>query len=571
MAFTFRFKKTKGEKPEGEEPKAEKAEAEKPAKKETRKKEKKEKPPAKLKERKVAKGKRFVLFIGDEGVILVYTKENVVLSRQFVPDASEQNLLELSRTFEDDPDAPVLLIIDNMDQSYIQQSLPPVSSFSVQKLIKRRLDRDFGKNDIKGAITLGRDKAGRKDWNFLMVALERSPQINVWLSFVFDLPNRFQGIYLVSVETEIILKDLERAMGVPKGGTGSKWKFFVSHNKVGGFRQVVMRDGRIIFTRLAQPVGESTPAVIAGNIEQEMSTTMEYMKRIGYDPQSGLDITIIASDAVRAILDRTKFKSNLFDMLTPFELAEKLGIEGATQPTDQFGDVILAAAISSSPKHIMRLTTPESKSFDNLYQGYRTQRAVGALLVIGMILYAGAVCVDIISGISTNGELEETKIRNQRAFDDIRAEVKKSNLDVDKTGDVIDLFQLLRKKQTDPFDFLAKVQKIIKPPILVKSYDWSIEDKGAAKGATAGQKTTAVFSLEFAGVGNIEAFKVISQKILTDLKALLPTYDVAFTKLPTRFSETEKMDMIFDEQAAATPATPTADASSEVQLTIKEK
>ena len=70
--------------------------------------------------------------------------------------------------------APIVLVIDNMDQSYIQQSLPPVSSFSVQKLIKRRLERDFGKNDIKGAISLGRDTGGRKDWNFLMVALERS-------------------------------------------------------------------------------------------------------------------------------------------------------------------------------------------------------------------------------------------------------------------------------------------------------------------------------------------------------------------------------------------------------------
>ena len=241
-----------------------------------------------------------MLFVGDEGAILVYIKGNTVINRQFVPDASDQNLAELRDTIDDDPKAPIVMVIDSMDQTYIQQTLPPVSSFSVKKLIKRRLDRDFGANDIKGAIVLGREQAGRKDWNFLMVSLERSPQINLWLDFVSDLPNRFQGIYLVSIETEIMLKNLEQAMGVPKTGTGSKWKFFVSHNKVGGFRQVILRNGRIIFTRLAQPIGESTPEVIAGNIEQEMLTTIEYMKRLSFDPNDGLDIYVIASEGVKA-------------------------------------------------------------------------------------------------------------------------------------------------------------------------------------------------------------------------------------------------------------------------------
>jgi len=536
---------------------------------------KKPPPPIKIKPRNVAKGKKFVFYIGDEGVILIYTDKNTVISRQFVPDASEQNLKELSRTLEENLTAPIVLVIDNMDQSYIQQSLPPVSSFSVQKLIKRRLDRDFGKNDIKGAIPLGRDTGGRKDWNFLMIALERSPQLTVWLNFVFDLPNRFQGIYLVSVETELVLKDLERAMGVSKAGTGSKWKFFVSHNKVGGFRQVVMRNGRIIFTRLAQPVGESTPEVIAGNIEQEMITTMEYMKRIGYDAQSGLDIYIVASDSVRAILDKTKFKANHFEIMTPFELAGYLKIEGATQPTDQFGDVILAAAISSSPKHILTLTTPESKRFATLYQGYRAQRAIGVLMTIGLILYAGSVCVDIYSGYSTKGDLEETKVKNQHMLDDVRAEVKRSNFDVDKTGDVIDLYLLLKKKQTAPFDFITKIEQVLKPPIMVKTFDWSLEmggtDKAPAGKTGGGGKTTAVFTLEFAGVANIETFKVVSQKVLTDMKTLLPGYDVSFTKLPTRFSETEKLDMTFGEQQVETNKASTNDQSSDVQLTIKEK
>lgn len=521
----------------------------------------------KAKAPKTVSSPRFVLFIGDEGTILVHMKGNVVLSRQFVPDASEQNLSELRATLESDPEAPVLMAIDSMDQTYIQQSLPPVSPMSVQKLIKRRLDRDFSKSDIKSALLLGRDTGGRKDWNFLMIALERTLQLTLWLDFVFDLPNRFQGIYLVSVETELVIKNLERAMGVPKTGTGSEWKFIVSHNKVGGFRQVILKNGRIIFTRLAQPVGESTPEVIAGNIEQEMLSTIEYMKRLAFEEDKGLDIYIIAAENVKPVIEPSKFKARNFHILTPFEVSNYLNIEGATQPTDQFGDVILAAAISSMPQHVLRFATPESRKFDTLYNVYRGQRALAGAVLAGMALYTATLCFDIIAGYNTAGNLEEEKALNQRNLDALRAEIKSSNLDVDRTGDIIDLYQLLQKKQYSPLEFIAKAGKILKPPIVIRSMEWEIDQKQIATSAQR-PKMTAIFTLEFPGVATVEGFRVVSKKVLADLKELFPGYEVAYSKVPTRFSETEKLDMTFNEQEQQKAGQ--GEDGSEVQLRIKE-
>src|SRR5262249_30241251 len=146
----------------------------------------------------VSKGAKYVLFLGDEGAILIYLKGNAVQSRQFIPDASEHNLREFKQTLAKNVHAPLVMVIDSMDQSYVQQTLPPVSSLSVNKLIKRRLERDFASSDIKGALLLGREKTGRKDWNFLMVAVEKSPQLTLWLDFIEDLPHRFLGIHLAS-------------------------------------------------------------------------------------------------------------------------------------------------------------------------------------------------------------------------------------------------------------------------------------------------------------------------------------------------------------------------------------
>lgn len=524
----------------------------------------------KPKGQKFLSGTRFVLFVGDEGSILLYMKENQVLSRQFVPDASEQNLEELRTTLMKDPKAPFCMAIDSLDQSYVQQSLPPVSSMSVKKLINRRLERDFGPNDIKGAILLGREQEGRKDWNFLMVSIERSRQISLWLDFAFTLPNRFAGIYLVSVEIEVVLRNLERAMGVPpKTGTGSRWKFFISHNKVGGFRQVILQNGRIIFTRMAQPIGEATPEVLAGNIEQEMQSTMEYMKRLGYDPTQGLDIYIVAASSIKPVIDKTKFKYNNFHIMTPYEAAQLLGVVGATQPTDQFGDVVLAATISSSPQHVLKLTTPESRRFDNLYAIFKLQRVAAALAIMGTVGYAGGVASEIYLRFLEADDLITAKRQKQNNLDQLKEEIKQSNLDVDKTGDIIELYQLLQKQKSLPVSFLAVLQTVIKDPIVIRSVEWVSDDKGPGGAPLPAPKMNATIVLQFPSVPDVEAWRLVSKEVLTQLKDVFKGYDVAFTKIPQRFAETDKMDITFDS-AAPKPASAAPTGSSDVVLVIKE-
>lgn len=538
----------------------------------------KEKPAKKATVAKGSRRSKFVFLIGDEGAILVYIKNNAVQNRHFVPDASAQNLSELKEHLESDPKAPILLVVDNMDQSYVQQTLPPVSSMSVKKLMKRRLDRDFGVNDIKGALVLGREESGRKDWNFMMVALEKTPLISLWMDFVLELPNRFAGLYLLAVEMKKTVQDLEIAMGVPKEGTGSEWKFFVSHNKVGGFRQVILRNGQFIFTRMTQPVGELTPEVIAGNIEQEMLSTIEYMKRLGFDWQAGLDIYVVVSSAIKDAIDKAKFSARQITLLSPFEVSQYLGIEGASQPTDQFGDVVLAASIGCSKKHVLPLSTPQSKKFEMIYQMLWYEHLIIAFAVVGMFGYAASLGYDCYSAYRVKSELEERKSSHQKTLDALHAEIAQSNIDIDKTNDTIDLFQQLALEERTPLPFIAQFITAIDPPVRIKSIKWTWvgnDTKAAAgvPGAMAGgaqaappSKMVAVFVLQFMGVETIPDFKSVSQKALADMKQKLKGYDISYTKIPTKFVENEKLDLTFGAQTAAASQDKSA---YDVELTIK--
>ena len=186
-----------------------------------------------------ARSGKFVLFLGDEGAILVYLQGKKVLRRLFASSPEPANTRSLLEALSVDPKAPVTMLIDMMDQSFVRQTLPPVTQFSVSKLIKRRLDRDFAADDIKGAIILGREKGGRKDWNYMMVSLANTHLLNKWVELIAERPNPFGGIYLLPIEAELYTKTLVEKLGLK---SNSEWQLLVSHNKVSGFRQVVLQE-----------------------------------------------------------------------------------------------------------------------------------------------------------------------------------------------------------------------------------------------------------------------------------------------------------------------------------------
>src|SRR5690606_29336633 len=145
----------------------------------------------------------------------------------------------------------------NMDQSYVHHTLPPVSSLSIAKIIKRRLERDFMPQDIKGALSQGRSKKGRKEWHYLFMSVANAPPISTGVDYCLDKPNLLQGMNLLPVEAEgrgkcmdkllagegmkpsrrKSRKDTEEGAAEP-----AKWHLIVSHQKVGGFRQIVLKN-----------------------------------------------------------------------------------------------------------------------------------------------------------------------------------------------------------------------------------------------------------------------------------------------------------------------------------------
>ena len=512
--------------------------------------------PQKKKYFRATSGAKYALIIGDDGAILIYIEGNVVQSRNFIAHASEENLKEFESILSKNNKAPIFIVIDSMDQSFIQQSLPPISPLGVKKLIKRRLDRDLGADVIKGYVLLERDSSGRRDWNFLMVSLENSPNLNLWFDFIDRVDNRINGIYLLSVEAENVIKSIDLAIGLPrrdkKNPDISRWKFFVSHNKVGGFRQVILKDDRIIFTRLTQPVGDVTAEVVAGNIEQEMASTVEYMKRLSFNLQQGLDIYVVASTEINKAMDLSRILATNIYKFTPFEVSEILGITGAAQPSDQFGDVVMSSYIACSKVHRLVLSLPKTLKVNNLYNMVRYQRTFVGLAVLGMLSYGGMLGLGLMQKYTEIENLQQRKIIQQRKLDEINAEITKSGIDIQKVSDTVALYQQLVSESQSPLELLPRIRNAIIASVTIREISWQgvvLPDPAAN---VTGNAENVSLLLRFPEIsGTDEAFKAVAKKILRDVRAGLPEYVVTYTKLPDALSKTsEAGEIVFADKQA---------------------
>ncbi|MCH2546091.1 MAG: hypothetical protein MK052_00570 [Alphaproteobacteria bacterium] len=484
------------------------------------------------------KGK-FILSIGDEGGILTYVQGKAVIRRLFAPTPNYSDTKAILELLQSDPKASISMLIDVMDQSYVQQSLPPVSSLSINNLIKRKMERDFAAEDLKGALRIGREKEGRKDWKYLFVTLSKSPQLEAWLDMVIELPNRFEGIYLLPVEAESFMHRIRD--GLSGGGKKkkkknkkeaapaevvSKWQLLVAHNKVGGFRQVVLKNGKLIFARLAQPIGDNQPEVIAGNIEQEISVTTEYLKRLGYSDDQGMDVYVITSEAIKASIDSNNINATSAHIFSPHEAAQTIGLTDATEANDQFADVLLAAAFATAKKHALKLETPTQEKLNKLYKGLMAVTAAAALAVIGgvgAIIYFGIMVPEAKKEISNNERQLKTV---QQEMDKVKEQEKGLPDNLEKITDLVGMHQLLNDLGFSPEDAINRLKFVSanNEHVLIQSIKWEVRDtilnRASSKNSRNNSKDETAETMNMAVTLNMFGTEVGSEKFNVKIDAL---------------------------------------------------
>ena len=497
------------------------------------------------------KGKQFVLLIGDDGAILVFMEGKKVVRRLFAPSPqpdSTEAMLELMRA---NANVPISILVDSIDQQFVRQSFPPVSSVSVKGLVNRRLERDFQPEDLKGFLPLGREKIGRKEWQFLLISLAKTTLLTSWIDLVAELANPLLGIYLVPVEASTYIAMLNRASN---NTSPQPWQFLVTHHKISGFRQVVLQDGRLVFTRLTQIVDDAIPAVIAGNVEQEVLNTLEYLKRLGFADNKTLDLTIVASQDVNEALDLNRFGFAATQALAPIDVADALGFEQAALSADRFGDVVMAAAFLRGKKRVLRFATAYINALSQLYAVRKAITLLSALVVLGLAGMSISNLLDMndINNLTDQSITKHNTVRPQ--LQHLKETVANLDKNIAFKSAVVSTYNAYIKNAPEPITFIKDIAPLLTPDERILSLEWTTK-ADAPQGTstppkTADSTTPITVTAEFIFRGTYKDVDALSKAVaayIAELTRKLPQYTITSAPFPWISTETKSLEISFDK------------------------
>ena len=491
------------------------------------------------------KKSRFIFFIGDEGGILVHMKGATVARRLFSPSADPETSSAIRELLRSNPQIPTYVLIDMMDQSYVKHTLPPVTKFSVQKLIKRRLERDFSPEDIKGALPLGRDKDGRRDWNYLLISLASSPMLMQWMDFITELENPLRGIYLVPVESEQFIAQLRKRL-LPE--SKARWQLLVMNNKVGGFRQVIMKDGRLAFTRLTQAVGDNSPEVIAGNIEQEILNTIEYLKRLSYNDDEALEIFVVVSDSIRNHIDPARFKNAHSVAMTPHEAAGYLQLESAALPEDHYSDVIFSAFFGSLKKHILPLQTSLSQKLQLFYTARKAAIITTYAVAVLTLGYMAVSIPGIVPLIEDKQKLEERTTRIEESLATLKSKAEMLPADLERINDVVSIYELFEEQKHFPLSFIRSFIEIMPEYVVVRRFDWNAPESLERRFSNEKAEVKISLQIEFLNnSGSVDEFQKSTDDFFKRMRLRFPEFYLTHSKLPGTIQKDERFETVIGQ------------------------
>ncbi len=382
-----------------------------------------------------------IVSIGDEGAIFTRTNaKGSLLSRHFFSSARDKEYQHFMDRHEKDT---IYVISDVMDQEFKREQFPPVSRINLKPLVQRKIRTDYEKDlDIIKAISLGKQMDNSNSWHYLFVNIRNQPPLSDWLNDLLPRPNPFGGIvpapFIMAALSNRLSKKPKLKKRFAERAQEVEWQIYISLQRVGGIRQVVIHKGEVMFSRITAPVGEHKPDVIAGHMYQEATNTIEFIRRLGFEDDQGLEIITLAGGDVTNTLSHLHFSTQNVQHLTPLDASARIKIAKGVQSDDQFGDVLTALFFAKRQQKFPLFYTKDAKQKRNTQRLARSMRLVALGLVGLIVAWLAWWGYDSLKHRSKSAELKQQIASLQSIMAEKRLDISVGGYKVEQIQSIID-------------------------------------------------------------------------------------------------------------------------------------
>lgn len=443
----------------------------------------------------------FQISVGEDGAVVIYTKDGVVQNRLFVRTTEKQDTQKLMQLLNADPYANISIYLDTLDQSFVQKTLPGVNSLSVNKIAQNRLEKEIPKNYVKTYEQVMRHTTGRRDWVYTFIAASYDAPLSNWIEFLLPYKNIIEGIYFFPVELAGVLPRLRdkhlhanhnssfigsvKSLLSPAPAEKPKmigWEILICQNKTGGFRQVAFLNGKIIFSRLLNNISDPDEDVMAGNIEQEIANSTEYLTRLALGMEDHISVYLILSQEILKFIRTDKIKAENIKLFSLHQVAEKLGLFDIATARDKFFDPIFLHYMAATSNNINRVHIDITKQvYLHAIFVKVVKKSLNAILPVFALLIAFNLYTFLstefnISSLKSQIQTIETEISSGKSVIDSLSSRTKGNLPVKQLNEIVSLHKFMTQNPETPVDIALKLSPALPDYARVKKFNWQYYD-----------------------------------------------------------------------------------------------
>jgi hypothetical protein len=324
-------------------------------------------------------GRRYVLSIGDEAVVLTLLRRGKVVNAWVSDPDPQAGAAEVLAALAEHRSAPLSILMDAFEQMFREEIVPRVGPLDQAKVVSRHLHMAFPGNNLQAALPHGQDPKGNRF--YLFASVPPTDQVKGWLEVLDKAGRPPAGIHMLPLES----LDMLAVLTPRQAGPGVRWRMLFSFNMTGGLRQIVAKQARIMLTRLTPPPPADSDITPADIVVRDYQQTLAYVKRMGYQRGDRLDLVILAGGPLAEALRERDWEAHSLTILSPSAAGEPLGLGRVGESESPYADVLHAAFLGAKAKPTLSLRWAQAPSIDLRRQVIRfaPAAAVAACLALG--------------------------------------------------------------------------------------------------------------------------------------------------------------------------------------------
>jgi hypothetical protein len=268
---------------------------------------------------------------------------------EFAPDAA--SLESFAEYVAKNRRSLYCLLADVAEEGFQVEEVPYVQGGDRTALIRRKLTQYFYGTPYALAMSLGRQKTGRRDERMLFTALTRPPQIEPWLTILRQAEGQFAGLFSVPM----VLAGMPLLLGAPAQ------RYMVLSTTRAGVRQTLIDNGRVTFSRLTPLVTGSTEemALTCAGEAEKMYQYVTGQRLIGRSGQMTTHVLVHPAQmsVFRDICVDTE--SIHFQFTDLVEASSRLGLK--TPPPSTLAETLFLHVLARKPPRRPQPTAPATR------------------------------------------------------------------------------------------------------------------------------------------------------------------------------------------------------------------